>query len=109
VDMLLQRLLHEDERRRIRDRDDGSRRALIRFDFGVGLLFNVSAAVVGMLKMAPNFVLSRLSPSTYLSGTPRRPKLPAASLDGHFEHPIGNNLDSFLADSSRLTISLLFV
>jgi hypothetical protein len=59
--------------------------------------------------MVLNFVLSRLSPSTYLSGTPRRPKLLAASLDGHFEHPIGNNLDSVVADGSKLTVSLLFV
>jgi hypothetical protein len=45
VDMLLQRLLHEDECRRIGNRDDGSRRALVRFDSGVGLLFDVSTSI----------------------------------------------------------------
>jgi hypothetical protein len=62
VDMLLQRLLHEDERRRIGDGDDGSRGAVVRFDFSMGLFFNVSTSIVGMLKMVTNFVLSRLSP-----------------------------------------------
>lgn len=81
MDMLLQRLLHEDERRRIGDGDDGSRRAFVRFDFSMGLFFNLSTSIVGMLKMVilhppapcaprrahvPRFVLSRLSPSTYL-------------------------------------------
>ena len=66
MDLLLQGLLHEDECRRIGDCDDGSRRALVRFNSGVGLLFTVGTAVVGMLKTAPNFVRSRLSPSTYL-------------------------------------------
>ena len=71
--VLLQRVLYEDERGRIRNGDDGSRGALVGLDSGMGLLFDLSAAVVGMLKMAPNFVLARLSPSTYLPVTPRRP------------------------------------
>jgi len=122
VDMLLQRLLHEDECGRIGNCNDGSRCAFVRFDFGVGLLFNISAAVVGMLKLAPNFVLSRLPSLTYLpvrlgGQTPCGLAWEGARLGapgdggcdrGHFEHPVGNNLDSFLLIAG-LMVPLLFV
>ena len=78
VGLLLQRLLHEDERGRSGHCDDRSRCAFVRADFGMGLFFDISAAVVRMLKMAPNFVLGHLSASTYPFGTPRTSKFPAA-------------------------------
>jgi hypothetical protein len=40
-----------------------------------------------MLKMAANFVLGSKKSSTYLRGYASGFFSPAASLDGHFEHP----------------------
>ena len=62
VGLLLQGLLHEDECGRSGHGDDRSRCAFRRADSRMGLFFDVGAAVVGMLKIAPNFVLVILAP-----------------------------------------------